>query len=147
MIIIVDTREGNPFLFESVDPRPEVVRGALKTGDYSLQGLESQVCIERKEIGDLFNSCGQGRDRLEREFQRMKDFQFAALVIESDWQAIYKTPPARSQMDPKIILRTLIAWHMRYDVKIWPCPTRGFAEKLTYLLLKRFWTDVQEGKI
>jgi len=145
--IIVDSREQTPFDFSGVDPRPVVSVGALKTGDYSIRGMENYVAIERKSLVDLFGSCGQGRDRFEREFVRLKDFQFAALVIESDLYSIYKTPPSRSRMDPKTIMRTLIAWHMRYNVKIWPCPTRGFAETLTYLLLKRFDTDVKEGKI
>lgn len=34
-----------------------------------------------------------------------------------------------------------LAWHMRYGVHIWPCPGRAFAEKITYLLLDRFYRD------
>lgn len=147
MKILIDTREQSPFTFDQISPVPDTAPASLKTGDYSLEGYESDICIERKTMVDLFGSCGKARSRFESEFKRMKDFTFAALIIESDWEAIYKLPPTRSRISPKTILRTLIAWHMRYNVKIWACPTRGFAESLTYLLLKRFYDDVQTGKI
>ena len=84
------------------------------------------------------------RKRFEKEFQRMSQFEYAALVIESDWNSIYKRPPSRSQIKPKQILRTLMAWHMRYNVHVWPCPGRKFAEKTTYLILDRFYRDKLE---
>ena len=147
MKIIIDSREQKPYQFQKIDPPPEVTIGTLQTGDYSIEGYEGQVCIERKSAIDLFGSCGKGRDRFEREFKRMEEYRYAAIVIERDWASIYKNPPARSKMDPKNILRTLIAWQMRYGVHVWACPTRGFAETLTYILLKRFYDDVTDGKI
>jgi ERCC4-type nuclease len=148
MIIVSDTREQKPFSFKklNIKEKPEVKRAALKTGDYSIEGYEDRVCIERISMVDLFGSCGQGRDRFEREFQRMSKFEYAALVVEVDWKQMYKYPPARSKMSPKIILRTLLAWHMRYQVHIWPCPGRKFAEKVTYLLLDRFYRDKVAAK-
>ncbi len=144
-IIISDTREQKPFHFRKntlkIAETPIVERTALKTGDYSLKNFEDQICVERKSVTDLFGSCGKGRARFEREFQRMSEFEYAALVIEVDWLSIYKRPPSRSKMKPKQILRTLMAWHMRYQVHIWPCPNRRFAEKITYLLLDRFYRD------
>lgn len=147
MKIIIDSREKSAFTFADITPKPETEIATLKTGDYTLLGFESQLCIERKSLSDLFGSCGQNRTRFEKEFIRMSQYRFAALVIEADWHSIYTFPPNRSKMDPKNILRTLIAWHMRHRVAVWPCPGRAFAERLTYLLLKRFYDDVQCGKI
>ena len=145
--IIIDTREAKPYSFETINPMPLIEYKKLATGDYSVKGMEHLVTCERKSLADIFSSCGQGRERFQREFERLSQFRFAALVIEADLETIYRTPPSRSKIDPKNILRTIIAWHMRHNVKVWPCPTRGFAEKLTYLLLKRFADDVQSGKI
>lgn len=144
-IIIRDTREQKPFLFNKetlkIAEAPVVQVATLRTGDYSLFGFEDRICIERKSLVDLFGSCGKGRDRFEREFQRMAEYEYSALVIESDWHEIYKTPPQRSKVHPKNLLRSLLAWHMRYDVHIWACPGKIFAEKTTYLLLDRFYRD------
>lgn len=150
--ILVDKQEKTPFLFKktdlNIDTDISIKKQSLKTGDYSLLGFENQICIERKSIVDLFGSCGgkQGirRKRFEEEFKRMCAFEYAALVIEKDWRHIYKNPPQRSKITPKQIMRTLMAWHMRYNVHIWDCPTRLFAENITYLLLDRFYRDKME---
>jgi ERCC4-type nuclease len=135
-IIAIDTREQLPYAF----PCPAEHKG-LKTGDYSIVGLEDKVCVERKSLTDLFSSVGTGRARLENEMIRMSSFDYAALVIESSLACIFTNPPARSQMNPKSVFRTLIAWSQRYNVYIWPMWERAAAEKTTYLILKRFYDD------
>lgn len=155
MKIIIDNREQRPVLIGMQnDPRfpgiSSINFGTLTTGDYSLQGMSSpsdqySIALERKSLTDLFGSTGRGRDRLEREFERMKSFTYAALVIEADFRTIFQSPPPTSQMDPSKILRTIIAFCQRFGVQCWPCPSRSFAEKMIYLLLKRFHDDRQPG--
>lgn len=158
MDIIIDNREQRPVLIGMKDdPRfpgiNSISFGTLPTGDYSLQGMSNpsdkySITLERKSLTDLFGSTGRGRERLEREFERMKAFTYAALVIEADLRTIFQNPPPTSRMDPSKILRTLIAFCQRYEVQCWPCPSRSFAEKMIYLLLKRFYDDRQpDGKL
>ncbi len=152
--VIIDTREQKPMLIDKPgDPNfPDLncEVGTLKTGDYSINGMDTpdcahSICIERKSLPDLFSSTGRGRDRLEREFIRMLEFDYAALVIEADYKTIFESPPELSQMLPKSVFRTIIAFSQRYKVHCYPCSNRSFAEKTTYLLLKRFWDDRQPG--
>ena len=154
MIIVIDTREQNPVLYDKVGdpkfPNLKIAYEALKTGDYSLfeynnPDCEHSICIERKSLSDLFSSCGNGRVRLEDEFKRMAEFDHAEIVIENDLSAIFKSPPPLSMMKPKAVYRTLVSWSQRYNVKVWPCPTRGFMEQHIYITLKRFWDDRQTG--
>ena len=142
--IVIDTREQNAFTFANIKPRPEVIYKALSTGDYSLEGFEDRITIERKSLIDLFGSTGQGRKRLQREFERMRSFEYAALVIERNLGDIFKRTPAHSQMLPKSVFRTLIAWSIRYGVYIWPCPDRSFAERTTHLLLEKWYLEATE---
>lgn len=146
--IIIDTREINAFTFASIEPQPALIYQALPTGDYSLVGHEDQITIERKSLCDLYGSVGAGRERFEREFQRMTEFDYAALVIEADLGCIIKNPPEYSRMRPKAVFRTLLSWSLKYGVYVWPCPDRGFAEKTTYLLLKFWWEkrEKQDGR-
>ena len=72
-IVAVDTREQKPYRF----PHSEVK--TLATGDYSIVGLEDQVAIERKSKEDAYSSLGQGRDRFERELERLSKFDYAAI--------------------------------------------------------------------
>lgn len=155
MIVLIDTREQKPVLFDKVGnqnfPGLNAVEFAtLTTGDYSVKGYEysisdESITIERKSLSDLFGSTGRGRDRLEQEFIRMSQFTHASFVIEADLRTIFQTPPQTSQMNPKAVFRTLIAFSQRHNVCVWPCPTRSFAEKCIYILLHRFWSDRQPG--
>jgi ERCC4-type nuclease len=141
LTIIIDTREQNPFLFTSIIPAPATVVSTLQTGDYSLQGYENQITVERKSLNDLFSTVGKGRKRFEAELQRMVEYRFAAVVVEADWLTVLRKPPTRSRLNPKTIYASVIAWQIRYGVHFWFCPNREFAQKTTYRLLDRFYKD------
>lgn len=142
MQIIIDTREQKPYTFQNIKPKPpETIMQGLTTGDYSVAELEDKVCVERKELSDLFNSVGTGRKRFEREMERMSKFDYAALVIESDLSSIFVNPPGRSKMNPKAVFRTLISWSIKYNVCVWPMWNREAAERVTYLILKRYYDN------
>jgi DNA excision repair protein ERCC-4 len=141
--IMVDTREQCPFSFADIVPPPLVEVGTLATGDYSVKGLEEQITIERKSLIDAFGTFGSGRQRFERALERMAGLKYAAVVIEADWHQILRNPPPFSQLNPKTVLASAVAWTQRYGVHFWPCPNRAFAERLTYRLLERFWRDRQ----
>jgi len=147
VIIVVDTREQRPFTFTCVDPVPTVEVATLKAGDYSLKGFENQVAVERKSLSDTFGTFGQGRARFERELERLSIMRFASVVIEADWDTIIRTPPARSKLLPKTVVRSIAAWQIRYGVHFTVCPNRAFAEKWTWILLSRFYQDITTGKI
>lgn len=151
--ILVDTREQAPFSFrgfsaDAKDSRcPLVVpvkTETLQTGDYSLDGMKDQVAVERKSLVDLYGTIGQGRERFERELQRLDCMDYTAVVIEAGWSAIIGRPPPQSELSPKTVYRSIIAWQQRYPyVHWWACDTRTFAERTTLRILQRFWTDSQ----
>ena len=143
--ILVDSREQCPWLFSSISPMPTIITQGLKSGDYSIQGFEeSGICIERKSLPDLFGSCGKGRDRLEKEFQRMSEFQYSAIIIERSFASIIKNPPVNTRMNPKAVFHTLISWSIKYNVHVWPAEDRIMAEKICYSLFDKFWKQQLE---
>ena len=150
MIILIDRREQKPFFYSKVGdpnfPGLKIKFDTLKSGDYSIENMsdpdcEHSISVERKSMIDLFSSTGRGRDRLIAEFKRMQEFDYSALVIEEDYKNMFKSPPAASSMSPKSVFRSILAFSIRYNLHIFACPNRIFAEKTTYLLLKRFWDD------
>jgi len=146
MQIIVDTREQSPYSFATITPPPETIRATLKTGDYSLAGYENKITIERKSLIDTFGTFGRGRRRFEKELERMKSYDFAAVVIEADWVTILRCPPTRSKLNPRTVYASILTWAIRYGVHFFLCPNRAFAEKTTYRLLERFWKDHPDAK-
>lgn len=108
--------------------------------DYAIFGHELAFEIERKSIADLYSTLGQRRLEFEAEIKRLhEDCEFAAVVIEGDWEAILRTPP-NSQLNPKSVSRTILSWSVRYPRVHWfPCMNRRHAEMLTFQLMMKWW--------
>ena len=151
--ILVDDREKHPYRFQglcsdqSAGGLPLLVKydvRRLATGDYTLLGWENSVAIERKSTEDAYQTFGKGRARFERELDRLNAMQFAAVVIENDWGVLLSQPPPMSQLDPKTVFRSVIAWQQRYpNVHWWMVPSRAAAEVVTLRILERFWKERQ----
>ena len=150
-VTVIDTREQAPFAFRGIvgdrgrDLEVVTCRSGLRTGDYSVQGLEDAVAVERKSKTDLYGTVGRGRARFERELERLAAMPAPALVVECDLASLLR-PPERSRVSPSSVLNSLIAWSVRHRIPVWPCPGRRFAEILTYRLLQHFWTGLGPGK-
>lgn len=145
-IILVDSREQLPYSFNGLVPPSAIKIAGLNAGDYSIDGYQDQISIERKSLIDAFGTFGAGRKRFERELEKLAKMKYAAVIIESDWDTIVLRPPARSQLPPKTMVSSVAAWSQRYQVHFWTCPNRAFAEKYTFRLLERFWKDREKEK-
>lgn len=155
-LIRIDQREKLPYTFESM--RASAVLNFatqlchLPTGDYLASGgswdmLDHCIVIERKSLADLYCTLGSHRDRFEAEWARMHRYGHAALVIEATWDQILhplKFLSHPTELNPKSVAATLIAWSQRYGVHVHTCPGREFAEKWTYRMLERWVRDRAE---
>ena len=152
LTIRIDTREQDPFTFASVSLpvlQFRTVRGMLPTGDYAdddriVLPPADQCVIERKSLADLYGTMGRGRDRFERECERMAEYGYAAIIIEASWHEIadpntHLRHPTR--MRPKTVILGLMAFSRRYGVHILPCPGRRFAEQLTHRIIEGWARD------
>lgn len=122
-VIIVDSREQAPLRFERLESRT----GTLFSGDYSVAGLDAEIAIERKSIGDLVTCCmGSNRDRFERELHRLRGFRFKRLLVVGTEHAI-RQGQYHSNITPKAVMATLAAFECRYDTPIVFSPTSSLA--------------------
>ena len=153
--IVVDSREQLPYEFSGMGlVVPTVVRGLL-SGDYSIEGMEDQIAIERKSMDDLFGSVTWGRTRFEAEIFRLNTMvsadrmRFAAVVIEASWPEIMAPmehrPGWENQTEPRSVEGTIIAWSLRYPrVHWWACGDRRGAECRTFSILRKFWDETRK---
>jgi DNA excision repair protein ERCC-4 len=144
MTIIIDTREQLPYLFDDIESVVSYTteRGTLSAGDYSVQGSEQQICIERKTLGDAYGTFGRGRERFERELQRMAAMQHAVVVIEAAWHEIATRRPGHvRKMTPQAVVRSMTAWRQRFGVHFVAAGNRVLAERLTFRELERWHRD------
>ena len=150
--IAIDTREQAPYYFNNIQAgsdksyRPleiQTARVTLQQGDYSIVGHESHVAIERKSKADLFGTLSIGRERFQRELERLKDcVKWSAVVVECEWSDILNNPPEFSGLHPQSIVGTVLAWMQRYPTIHWLfLPGRQQAEATCLKILERTWKE------
>ncbi len=154
--IIVDNAEQLPYRFDEMKVgRRKVFTWtkvkSLDTGDYSIEGYESRVTVERKSLADLYGTLSRSRDRFERELQRMTSFERSIIIIEADWRLIAwpdkDDPLWASSVSPNSILGTMFAWSQKYPGTRWKAAKdRRTAEKETFqFLLDWYNTAIVNG--
>lgn len=135
--VVVDSSEKRPYTFRRYveSGRVLLLRANLRTGDYSVKGLENLIAVERKSKEDAYGSVAGGRARFLREFVRLSRMRFAAVVVESSILGFFH-PPERSRMNPLSAFQTLLGWGVRFGVQVHFAGDRHLAEALTFNLLR-----------
>lgn len=129
-VVIVDTREQNPFNFSRFGGWfAGFERKALKLGDYSVAGLEDICVVERKDLSDLVHSCTVDRSVFINRLRRMVGYPYRLLVITSAMSQV-KSPYPHSNVDPNRITQFLIATLVRLQVPFLCSETHELGEEL-----------------
>jgi DNA excision repair protein ERCC-4 len=153
--ILIDYREKLPYTFQGIraDARDDhrlieitTEWQTLETGDYTIQGYEQRIAVERKGLEDGFSTFGKGRERFQKELRRLAAFESATVIIEAGWDEILNRPPDWSKLPPKIVYRSIIAWQQQFPAIHWWCvPGRRLAEITTFRIFSRYWRRYHES--
>ena len=138
--IIIDTREQTPFDFAGYTSN--ISSKALNTGDYSLEGFEDKITIERKSIGDLASCMTIGRDRFCRELERMREFESAAVIVEQPLNTI-TNGNYRSNLNPVSFEQSILSFIIKYRVPFLFGKNRKHASWLCFNCLRHYWNAKQ----
>lgn len=163
-VVLIDTGEQHPWTFAGLKGdskqgyRPLVVRtervylGASR-GDYSIDGLEGRVHVERKSVQDCQNTLlayGQRRERWRKELEYLESVDHSAIIIEGSMTEVISTAPSwgkrTRQQNAKSLHRTIIGLQDSYAVPWFFCDSRGFAEITCYRFLNRAWEKIHHAK-
>lgn len=140
--VVVDTREQRPFLFEKY-PDVAVHRAALAEGDYSLQGWEHSIALERKSLDDLVQSLSHERPRFEREVVRLKPYPVKAVLVEGSLLDVSRHR-YRSRMTPETVLQSVFTFWVRYGIPFLFCCTRDGGEYAAHAMLTKYARELQK---
>lgn len=153
--IIIDTREQQCWDFSDQFSQDKYYscsseRGTLKTGDYTLKGLEDILVIERKaSSAEIAQNITE--DRFEREFKRLAEYKHKFVICEFDMRDIMNYPigsgiPQRAWSSIKIkgkyILKKITELQLTYGV---PFIFAGdFAVEQAIAIFKKVSKDEQQ---
>lgn len=168
--VLVDTAEGSPWTFDNIladadqDYRPLVVpweyqslgRFPLSRGDYSIQGFQHRIGIERKSIEDFHStflgwqtkfeqSRGRAghRQRFEKELENLAAMEVGVVIVEANMDQVLDEAPATehksAEENRKTLHRSIISFQQTYKVPFSFCSSRRFAETHCLQHMIRFW--------
>lgn len=145
--VIKDTREQDGYFFNSFDTCAGMVEHKLDTGDYTIQGLEDKICIERKGcVEELAVNLGQKKHSFLDEIKRMESFPHRFLILEFSLEDLIKFPnetriPIKNKASLKItgkyMLKCLMEFELYNNIHIIFCGNKRTAFLTVSSLFKR----------
>lgn len=141
MLILIDSREQTPFKFRDV----ETTIGKLDTGDYSLAGFESEVCVERKaSVAEFAKNITE--ERFWREMDRMAGFRWKYILCEFSMNAIMQYPVGSDiprsrwryiRIRPQFILSKIAELEVDYGIPVILAGSREHAKSLLLAIFRK----------
>lgn len=119
--IVVDTREKEEYSFAC-----PTTRRNLDAGDYSVEGLEHLVAVERKSLDDFVSTVIHSRERFHRELRKLAGYRAACVVVEGGVADVL-LQRYRGEAHPNAVLGNALSILLDYGVPVLFCGNRQAA--------------------
>ena len=122
-IVLVDTREKEPFALHANHPNwiGGEKRVTLKTGDYTVEGMEPLLALERKSLADIIACTVANRRRFLANCGRLAKFRWKAILVEASYEDLksdYEELGLESVVHPNAVCGTLEAIEAKFGIPI-----------------------------
>jgi ERCC4-type nuclease len=139
--IIIDTREQQPWSFEHY----ATANKKLDTGDYSIEGLEEVLAIERKKsVSEFANNITESR--FKDVITRLSNIKHSFLLLEFELDDVLIYPvgsnvPKRMwdkiKISPSFIMKHLLELQIYHNIKVIFCGDADNAAKMAEFIFKK----------
>ena len=113
----------------------------LDVGDYSINGYQDRISIERKGMGDLFSTLSSGHARFNREIERSKSLDYFAIIIEgtiTDCMLKKFNYSYKTKMKGYVIFSILVTLHLKHKIPFFFTQNRAESKRLIKELFNGF---------
>lgn len=141
--IIVDTREQQPWDFTHY----ATAHRKLDTGDYSIEGLENIVCIERKKSASEFaNNIVESR--FANVVSRLSNIKYSFLLLEFDLEDLLVYPIGSTvpkklwnkiKITPAFLIKNILELQINHNIIVYFCGDPSNAQKMAEYILKKIY--------
>ena len=124
-----------------------MVNKKLDTGDYSIEGLENVVCVERKKsVSEIAQNLTQ--PRFAKELERMDSYKYKFIICEFDWADVINFPYGsglpksivrKIRVKGKFLINGLMGLGMKYGVHIHYAGNTKLANNYCISMFKYIW--------
>jgi ERCC4-type nuclease len=143
-VVLIDTREQLPLDFSRF---PNWIAGekrsTLRVGDYSVEGMEDLLILERKSLTDLITTLMQNRARFFQGCEKIAQYRWRALLVEASYQDIKTVYDEElcTQAHPNAVSGTLDALEVKFGIPvIYTSRYRPLAEEKAASWLSKHFT-------
>ena len=119
--IVVDTREKEEYSFAC-----PTVRRKLEAGDYSVEGLEHEVAVERKTLDDFVSTVIHSRERFRKELAKLANYRAACVVVEAGLIDVLLAR-YRGDAHPNAVLGSALSIILDFRIPVFFCSSRQAA--------------------
>jgi ERCC4-type nuclease len=141
--IIVDTREQQPWSFDNYS----IANRKLDTGDYSVEGLETLLAIERKKsINEIANNIIE--PRFKDVIDRLSKIKHSYILLEFDLENVLSYPIGSTlpkkmwdkvKISPSFIMKHILEWQMYHNIKVVFCGCPSNAEQMAEFIMNKVY--------
>lgn len=127
MKVVIDTREQNPLEFKRSKNFEGTVTKKLNVGDYSIEGFEDRIAVERKSAIDLFGTLGKGHKRFQKELERAKKLDYFCIVVEEPFSLVLNQSfedAHYSKMKGYVVVAIIFTLKFKYGIDTVFCSNR-----------------------
>jgi ERCC4-type nuclease len=121
-VVVIDTCEQEPFpLYANhsnwIDGE---TRSDLETGNYTVQGMEHLLALERKSLADIFECTVKYRVGFIAECERLSHFRWKTILIESTFEDVKASVPPTEFLGahPNGVFGTLDAIEAKFGIPV-----------------------------
>lgn len=119
-VVLVDTREQLPLSFARF---PNWIAGerraTLPVGDYSIEGMEDILALERKSLADLVGTLMHSRERFFAMCEKMTTYPYRALVVEGSYEDVKSPYPSDfTTAHPNGVAGSLDALEVKFGIPV-----------------------------
>jgi hypothetical protein len=141
--IIIDTREQIPWEFGFHN----TAKKKLDTGDYTIEGFENILAIERKKsVSEIATNLSESR--FSDVLDRLSKIKHPYMVFEFSLDEVYSFPVGsdipkklwdKLRISGNYIIKRLIEIQLKYNIQVVFCVDSDNAEKFSASLMKRIY--------
>ena len=124
-----------------------MVSRKLDTGDYSIEGLEDKLCIERKaSVVEFANNVGHDQVRFLKEIDRMQEFPYKFMIFEFSLSDLMNFPEGSSipeedwgklKVTNIFMLKMIMEFQIYKDIHVLFCDSKKNAKWAVLSIIKR----------
>lgn len=147
--VVFDTREQLPWTFQGIRAGQghgkklltvETVRKPLKTGDYTAEGFEDRICIERKSAADAVSTVIRRRVPFLNELERMQAFDYSHVIVECSIDDLTRNMADYTRAEPSAFFRSVASFEIQFPKTHWNfMGNRTIAERYAFRLMNKLY--------